>query len=195
MNAANSDNNENTNKITGPWSKEEDDLLLELIGKIGHKNWKAIGNKHGRRNGKQCRERWTNHLDPKCKYSKSKNQKKHHDINDDDNNNKQKKQSKRKRNNNGINPNPAKRLQSSEKKVQVHDDVKVRDDVSNSSSLEVFPNIEAQAHDDISTPSILKAFADIATSPHNREGKMSINPHNSDKMSIGWITEPQNNEH
>ncbi|CAG8461448.1 8454_t:CDS:2 [Ambispora leptoticha] len=180
MNAADNDNND---KIKGSWSKEEDDLLLELIGKIGHKNWKAIGNKHGRRNGKQCRERWTNHLDPKCKYSKSKNQKKHHDINNNNDNNKQKKQSKGKRNNNGIDPNPAKRLQSSEKKVQV------RDDVSNSSSLEVFPNIEAQAHD--GTPSRLNELADFVTSLHNGEGEMSIYPHNSDKMSISGLLNPK----
>ncbi|CAG8602430.1 1151_t:CDS:2 [Ambispora gerdemannii] len=54
---------ENRTRQTGPWSKEEDDLLLALIKTLGNKSWKAIGEEHGRRDGKQCRERWVNHLD------------------------------------------------------------------------------------------------------------------------------------
>ncbi|CAG8563154.1 7857_t:CDS:2 [Ambispora gerdemannii] len=48
---------ENRTRQTGPWSKEEDDILLALIKTMGNKHWKAIGEKHGRRDGKQCRER------------------------------------------------------------------------------------------------------------------------------------------
>ncbi|CAG8563133.1 7856_t:CDS:2 [Ambispora gerdemannii] len=67
--------NDNETRHIGPWSKEKDELLLELIRTMDNKRWKAIGEKYGRRDGKQCRERWVNHLDPKCKYSTIKNQK------------------------------------------------------------------------------------------------------------------------
>ena len=57
-------------KRRAPWSKNEDDAIIELVNKYGTSNWTIIANemaniynsKH--RNGKQCRERWHNHLDP-----------------------------------------------------------------------------------------------------------------------------------
>ncbi|KAG9287106.1 hypothetical protein G9A89_001000 [Geosiphon pyriformis] len=53
---------------TGPWEREEDKLLCELVKEMGTKFWKAIGIRHGWRDGKQCRERWANHLDKKLNY-------------------------------------------------------------------------------------------------------------------------------
>ncbi|KAL7158651.1 hypothetical protein ABFS83_02G158600 [Erythranthe nasuta] len=49
--------------VKGPWSKEEDDLLVELVGKLG-KKWREIEKHLPGRIGKQCRETWFNHLNP-----------------------------------------------------------------------------------------------------------------------------------
>lgn len=48
----------------GPWTKEEDERLLVLIQKFMPRNWSKISAMHGSRGGKQCRERWHNHLRP-----------------------------------------------------------------------------------------------------------------------------------
>ncbi|XP_054905900.1 v-myb avian myeloblastosis viral oncogene homolog-like 2a [Poeciliopsis prolifica] len=50
--------------VKGPWSKEEDEKILELVDKYGTKNWTTIAKHLNGRQGKQCRERWVNHLDP-----------------------------------------------------------------------------------------------------------------------------------
>ncbi|XP_049387074.1 transcription factor MYB3R-2-like [Solanum stenotomum] len=54
----------NPELVKGPWTKEEDDLIIELVEKHGCKKWSAIANSLPGRIGKQCRERWHNHLDP-----------------------------------------------------------------------------------------------------------------------------------
>lgn len=46
------------------WTEEEDLLLVKLIKKHGAKKWGKIASKMKNREGKQCRERWHNHLDP-----------------------------------------------------------------------------------------------------------------------------------
>jgi len=54
-----------------PWTQKEDEMLVQIIREKGTKQWKDIakelnartGFKHYR-HGKQCRERWINHLDP-----------------------------------------------------------------------------------------------------------------------------------
>ncbi|EGD77245.1 transcription factor [Salpingoeca rosetta] len=51
----------------GPWTKEEDTLLHQLVQEHGAKNWSEIAKKMKTRVGKQCRERWHNHLDPSVK--------------------------------------------------------------------------------------------------------------------------------
>lgn len=51
--------------VKGPWTKFEDDTLLKLIKEFSPKNWSFIAKKLGTRIGKQCRERWHNHLNPK----------------------------------------------------------------------------------------------------------------------------------
>ncbi|KAF8027008.1 hypothetical protein BT93_E0051 [Corymbia citriodora subsp. variegata] len=50
--------------VKGPWSKEEDDLIVELVSKKGTSNWSEIAKHLPGRIGKQCRERWHNHLKP-----------------------------------------------------------------------------------------------------------------------------------
>ncbi|KAF7684765.1 Transcriptional activator Myb [Astathelohania contejeani] len=50
--------------VKGPWSQEEDKKLLSLIKIYSPKNWSFIAKKMGTRLGKQCRERWHNHLHP-----------------------------------------------------------------------------------------------------------------------------------
>ena len=54
--------------IKGPWTKEEDDAVIELVNKYGIKSWSQIARQLKGRLGKQCRERWHNHLNPNiCK--------------------------------------------------------------------------------------------------------------------------------
>ena len=50
--------------IKGPWTKEEDQRLVKIIQKYGARNWALIGKVMETRIGKQCRERWHNHLNP-----------------------------------------------------------------------------------------------------------------------------------
>ncbi|XP_022737915.1 transcription factor MYB3R-2-like isoform X2 [Durio zibethinus] len=50
--------------LKGPWTKEEDDHITMLVKKYGCKRWSVIAKYLGGRIGKQCRERWYNHLDP-----------------------------------------------------------------------------------------------------------------------------------
>ena len=47
-----------------PWSTDEDEHLKQLVGEHGIKSWAAIATRLRDRNGKQCRERWRNHLRP-----------------------------------------------------------------------------------------------------------------------------------
>ncbi|XP_026857610.1 v-myb avian myeloblastosis viral oncogene homolog-like 2a [Electrophorus electricus] len=52
------------NLVKGSWTKEEDERLMELVTKFGDKKWTRIAKYLKGRRGKQCRERWHNHLDP-----------------------------------------------------------------------------------------------------------------------------------
>ena len=54
----------NPNVVKGPWKHEEDERLRALVDKIGSKHWSRIAQEMLGRNGKQCRERWINHLKP-----------------------------------------------------------------------------------------------------------------------------------
>lgn len=51
----------------GPWSREEDEILLRLVRMYSPKNWSFLARMLGTRQGKQCRERWHNHLNPQIK--------------------------------------------------------------------------------------------------------------------------------
>ncbi|KAJ0966718.1 hypothetical protein J5N97_023635 [Dioscorea zingiberensis] len=54
----------NPNLIKGSWTKEEDDQIIRLVAQHGTKNWSIIAKSVPGRIGKQCRERWHNHLNP-----------------------------------------------------------------------------------------------------------------------------------
>mmetsp|Transcript_15097 Transcript_15097/g.23438 ORF Transcript_15097/g.23438 Transcript_15097/m.23438 type:complete len:478 (+) Transcript_15097:360-1793(+) len=51
----------NNNKI--PWTKEEDESLINLVKKHGKMDWFRISAEIPSRNRKQCRDRYTNHLE------------------------------------------------------------------------------------------------------------------------------------
>lgn len=50
--------------VKGPWTKEEDDKVIDLVARHGVKSWSFIARQLKGRLGKQCRERWYNHLNP-----------------------------------------------------------------------------------------------------------------------------------
>jgi len=62
--ASNSSGNGKGSMTRGPWTKEEDATLFDMVSKLGPERWVVIAKELGTRNGKQCRERWHNHLDP-----------------------------------------------------------------------------------------------------------------------------------
>mmetsp|Transcript_22007 Transcript_22007/g.28096 ORF Transcript_22007/g.28096 Transcript_22007/m.28096 type:complete len:127 (-) Transcript_22007:3-383(-) len=49
------------------WTTEEDTILEEAIEKYGEKSWTKIASLLKGRVGKQCRDRWCNHLRPAVK--------------------------------------------------------------------------------------------------------------------------------
>ncbi|KAJ0260425.1 SANT/Myb domain-containing protein [Hirschfeldia incana] len=53
-----------TDRIKGPWSPEEDQLLQTLVQKHGPRNWSLISKPIPGRSGKSCRLRWCNQLSP-----------------------------------------------------------------------------------------------------------------------------------
>ncbi|XP_036758120.2 myb-related protein B isoform X2 [Manis pentadactyla] len=59
----------NPDLVKGPWTKEEDQKVIELVKKYGTKHWTLIAKNLKGRLGKQCRERWHNHLNPEVKKS------------------------------------------------------------------------------------------------------------------------------
>ncbi|XP_013870107.1 myb-related protein B [Austrofundulus limnaeus] len=59
----------NPGLVKGPWTQEEDRRVVELVQKHGMKRWSLIAKQLHTRNGKQCRERWHNHLNPTVKKS------------------------------------------------------------------------------------------------------------------------------
>ena len=64
---------ETQNVAKGPWSEHEDNVLRRLVAQAHEEGiernnmWVIVGNRMAERNGKQCRERWVNHLDPSIK--------------------------------------------------------------------------------------------------------------------------------
>ncbi|KAH8391909.1 hypothetical protein KR215_008289, partial [Drosophila sulfurigaster] len=53
--------------IKGPWTRDEDEKVIEMVQRFGTKKWTLIARYVNGRKGKQCRERWINHLDPNIK--------------------------------------------------------------------------------------------------------------------------------
>ncbi|KAE8706705.1 Transcription factor MYB98 [Hibiscus syriacus] len=56
-----------TNLVKGQWTPQEDRLLIHLVQRHGIKRWSQIAKLLKGRVGKQCRERWHNHLRPDIK--------------------------------------------------------------------------------------------------------------------------------
>jgi len=56
--------NDKDELIKGPWTAEEDATVERLVDKYGAKKWTIIASHMPGRVGKQCRERWHNHLNP-----------------------------------------------------------------------------------------------------------------------------------
>ncbi|MED6218057.1 hypothetical protein PIB30_023437 [Stylosanthes scabra] len=55
----------------GPWTPEEDKILVDYIQRHGHGSWRALPKLAGlNRCGKSCRLRWTNYLRPDIKRGK-----------------------------------------------------------------------------------------------------------------------------
>ncbi|RHN45260.1 putative transcription factor MYB-HB-like family [Medicago truncatula] len=50
------------NIIKGQWTTDEDRILIQLVDRFGLRNWSKIAKYMNGRIGKQCRERWNNHL-------------------------------------------------------------------------------------------------------------------------------------
>lgn len=57
----------NVNAKKKSWTPEEDAMLVELIQRHGAQKWTFISEHLQGRIGKQCRERWHNHLNPNIK--------------------------------------------------------------------------------------------------------------------------------
>ena len=55
------------------WTPDEDTTLVRLVEKIGPQKWALIADYLPNRQGKHCRERWHNHLNPRnkrCEWTK-----------------------------------------------------------------------------------------------------------------------------
>nr|CAD1842917.1 unnamed protein product [Ananas comosus var. bracteatus] len=57
----------NADVVKGQWTLEEDRLLINLVEQYGVRRWSQIAQMLPGRIGKQCRERWHNHLRPNIK--------------------------------------------------------------------------------------------------------------------------------
>jgi hypothetical protein len=54
----------NPSLVKGSWTREEDETIVKFVQREGTKNWAKLAALLPGRVGKQCRERWRNHLDP-----------------------------------------------------------------------------------------------------------------------------------
>ncbi|KAL1540373.1 transcription factor MYB73-like [Salvia divinorum] len=57
-----------SDRIKGPWSPQEDELLQKLVEKHGPRNWTLISKSIPGRSGKSCRLRWCNQLSPQVEH-------------------------------------------------------------------------------------------------------------------------------
>ncbi|GMH02846.1 hypothetical protein Nepgr_004685 [Nepenthes gracilis] len=55
-------------RIKGPWSSEEDELLQKLVQRHGARNWSLVSKSIPGRSGKSCRLRWCNQLSPEVEH-------------------------------------------------------------------------------------------------------------------------------
>lgn len=56
--------------MKGPFLEWEDRMIREHVQKFGPHRWPLLAKEMKSRNAKQCRERWSNHLDPKVSKAK-----------------------------------------------------------------------------------------------------------------------------
>lgn len=54
----------NPSLVKGSWTREEDETIIKFVSEKGTKDWTKLAALLPGRIGKQCRERWRNHLDP-----------------------------------------------------------------------------------------------------------------------------------
>ncbi|KAI3713028.1 hypothetical protein L1987_71598 [Smallanthus sonchifolius] len=66
--AGDSNPKKDMDRIKGPWSPEEDEMLQQLVEKHGARNWSLIGKSIPGRSGKSCRLRWCNQLSPQVEH-------------------------------------------------------------------------------------------------------------------------------
>ncbi|XVF67511.1 hypothetical protein PTKIN_Ptkin10aG0127000 [Pterospermum kingtungense] len=59
---------QDVDRVRGPWSPEEDELLRKLVQGHGPKNWSLISRSIPGRSGKSCRLRWCNQLSPEVEH-------------------------------------------------------------------------------------------------------------------------------
>ncbi|KAJ0457733.1 putative transcription factor MYB-HB-like family [Helianthus annuus] len=55
-------------RIKGPWSPEEDQMLQQLVEQHGPRNWSLVSKSIPGRSGKSCRLRWCNQLSPQVEH-------------------------------------------------------------------------------------------------------------------------------
>nr|XP_043615294.1 transcription factor MYB44-like [Erigeron canadensis] len=55
-------------RIKGPWSPEEDEMLQQLVEQHGPRNWSLVSKTIPGRSGKSCRLRWCNQLSPQVEH-------------------------------------------------------------------------------------------------------------------------------
>ena len=65
--AGNRSGKNGASSLTQQWSRDEDALLMRLISQHGAKRWSYIATQMQGRRGKQCRDRYLNHLRPGIK--------------------------------------------------------------------------------------------------------------------------------
>jgi hypothetical protein len=53
----------------GSWTRAEDQTIVEFVRAHDAKSWTKLASQLPGRTGKQCRERWVNHLDPDLNHS------------------------------------------------------------------------------------------------------------------------------
>ncbi|CAN1134485.1 Transcription factor MYB73 [Linum perenne] len=62
------DQNSGVDRVKGPWSHDEDELLQRLVQRHGARNWSLIARSVPGRSGKSCRLRWCNQLSPEVEH-------------------------------------------------------------------------------------------------------------------------------
>jgi hypothetical protein len=54
----------NPRLVKGSWTRDEDDTIVRHVEAHGTHDWDTVSRRLTGRTGRQCRERWKNHLDP-----------------------------------------------------------------------------------------------------------------------------------